>query len=42
MKAFNLSKAADIEPETLLKNKLVHPRFFANFSPEHFSVAPSV
>ena len=27
----NLSKAADIQPETLLKNKLFHQRYFARF-----------
>ena len=27
----NLSKAADIQPETLLKNKLFHQRYFAIF-----------
>ena len=31
MKKFNLSKAAYIQPETLLKNKLFHHRFFARF-----------
>ena len=31
MKKLNLSKAADIQPETLLKNKLFHQRYFARF-----------
>ena len=31
VKKFNLSKAADIQPETLLKNKLFHQRYFARF-----------
>ena len=36
MKKFNLSKAADIQPETLLKNKLFHHRYFAKFLSETF------
>ena len=31
MKKLNLSKAADIQPETLIKNKLFRQRYFARF-----------
>ena len=31
MKKFNLSKSGDIQPETLLKNKLFHRNYFASF-----------
>ena len=31
VKKFNLSKAADIQPKTLLKSKLFYRRYFARF-----------
>ena len=39
VKKFNLSKAVDIQPETLLKNKFFHHMCFCL---EQFSVDPSV
>ena len=42
VKKFNLSKAADIQPETLLKKTLSSEVFRKAFCLEHFSVAPFV